>query len=293
MSDFGAYEGEMDNIARLSDRELDLLLEGKAPADDGSVDDVTAFVEEAAVFLQETPDEATAARHLAAIAAVAHEELSEPSVSPSRADRKAPSFRIRSKPVFRNPLSGLAGKMALVAVVVLAVFGGTAYAGGLPHPLQGAVADVADSLGLSLPGADDDSDDGAVGDVDEGALDDADDGTVDDQGDDYPDHEGTIEDDQGDDEQGANEDDQGDDDQGDQGANEDDQGDDDQGDQGANEDDQGDDDQGDQGANEDDEGSADEGDQGGDADQDGDSADQDGDSADQDGDSADQSDGDN
>jgi hypothetical protein len=256
----------MDKIARLTDRELDLLLAGKAPSDYGSLDDVAAFVGEVATVLQETPDEATAARHLAAISAVAREEFSQPTVSPSRADRKAHCFRTRSKPVFRNPLSGLAGKMALIAVVVLAAFGGTAYAGGLPDPLQGAVADMADSLGVSLPGADNDSDDVAVNGDEDSALDDSvgngDEGAVSDVNDGEVDS--IDEDDQG----NADEDDQG-------SAAEDDQG-------NADEDDQ-------SSAAEDDQGSAAEDDQGGDAgDQTGDSGDQGGDAGDQGGDAGDQ-----
>jgi hypothetical protein len=260
LTDFGAYESEMEHLSNLSDQELDRLLAGKEPSDDGALDELADFLQKAAALLPETPARSTANRHIAAMVATAQQlsesdsRDSEPSVNPSRADRKAHRFRTRRKPVFKNPLSGLAGKMALVAVVVLAVFGGTAYAGALPDGVQGAVADVADSLGVSLPDADNDSVDGAVSDVDEGALDDSDDSTVDDQGDDYPDHQGTLADDQGDDDQGTvDEDDQGDDDQGDQGTvDEDDQGD--QGDQGSvNEDDQGD-----QGSvNEDDQGDGD------------------------------------
>jgi hypothetical protein len=235
----------MGNLSRMSDQELNRLLTGKEPPEGGDFGELAAFVCDAAAALPETPDEATAARHLAAIVSAAQLQLEHessalrPSVNPSGLNRKALYFRGRRKMMSRNPFSSLAGKLALVAVIVLAAFGGTAYAGVLPDPLQGAVADVADTVGVSLPGAENASDDGVVEDVDNGAVDDPDYGSV---GDTNGGDEGAVEDDQGRVDQG----DQGDNDQGDQG------------DQGsAVEDDQGSVDQGDQG-------NADEGDQGGD-----------------------------
>jgi hypothetical protein len=297
LSDFGAYENEMDTIAKLSERELDLLLAGKGPSDNASPEELAAFFSEAADVLLETPGEATSARHLAAIAAAAHAKFSQPSVSPARANREAPSSRPRSKLVFRNPFSSLAAKLALAGVLVLAAFGGTAYAGVLPDPVQGTVSNVADTIGVSLP--DGDSNDGAVNDVDDGDVNNVDEGTVGDTngGDEGIANDGAVNDvvdnDQGDDDQGtAGDDDQGDDDQG--AAGDDDQGDDDQGaaDQGAVDEgdqgaaDQGAVDEGDQGAA--DQGAADEGGQGdssGDQDDSGSSGDQ--------GDGGSQSDGDN
>jgi hypothetical protein len=240
LSGGGAYKDEMGYLSRLSDQELDRLLAGKEPPEGEDFGELAAFVSDAAAVLHETPDEATAARHLAAIVAAAQLQLEHessaprPSVNPSGLNRKALYFRGRRKLMSSSPPSSFAGKIALVAVIVLAAFGGSAYAGVLPDPVQGAVADVADTVGVSLPGAENDSDDGAVEDVDNGAVGDSDFGTV------------------------------GDTNGGDEGADEGDQGDNDQGDQGSvDEDDQGDNDQGDQGADEGDQGNADEGDQGG------------------------------
>jgi hypothetical protein len=270
LSSGGAYEDEMGNLSRLSDQELDRLLTGKEPPEGGDFGELAAFVCDVAAVLPETPDEATAARHLAAIVSAAQLQLEHessaprPSVNPSGLNRKALYFRGRRKMMSRNPFSSLASKLAL-AVIVLAAFGGTAYAGVLPDPLQGAVADVADTVGVSLPGAENASDDGAVEDVDNGTVGDTDYGSV---GDTNGGDEGAVEDDQGDNDQGdqgsAVEDDQGDNDQGDQGDNDQgDQGDNDQGDSG-DQGDQGSVDEGDQGSvDQGDQGSADEGDQGG------------------------------
>jgi len=252
LSDLGAYENEMDTNAKLSERELDLLLSGKGPSDYASLDELAAFFSEAADVLQEAPSEATSVRHLSAIAAAADAEFSQPSVGPSRANREAPSSRPRSKLVFRNPFSSVARKLALASVLVLAAFGGTAYAGALPNPVQGAVSDAAETLGVSLP--DGDSDEGVANNVDEGAVNDVVGGTVGDTSGD----EGIADDGAAND---VNDDDQGEDDQGDQAnAGGGDQGDDDQGTNDQGDDDQGTVDQSDQG--DDDQGTADQGDQG-------------------------------
>jgi hypothetical protein len=228
LSSGDAYEDEMGKLSRLSDQEIDRLLTGQEPPEGGDLGELAAFVCDTAAVLPETPDEATAAGHLAAIVAAAqlqveHESSApRPSVNLSGLSRKALYFRGRRKQMSGNPFSRLAGKIALAAVVVLAALGGTAYAGVLPDPVQGAVADVADTVGLSLPGAENESDDGVVEDVDNGAADDTDYGSV---GDTNGGDQGAAgDDDQGDNDQGAvDEGDQGENDQGDQGAGEDDQ----------------------------------------------------------------------
>jgi hypothetical protein len=61
------------------------------------------------------------------------------------------------RPRLRSPLRRLAARarIAAVGLAALAAFGGAAYAGALPGPVQGKVADIARSVGLSLPGNDD------------------------------------------------------------------------------------------------------------------------------------------
>ena len=258
MSDFDAYRDDMERISRLSDQEIDRLLAGKAPAGDADLEELAAFVQDVETLFKESPTEETAARQLAAIAEAAH-------LLPVPADRERsghPRFRVRSKPMRAKLVVASAGLLLVMA------FGGAAYAGALPGSVQGTVADLAGSVGVTLPdedGDDSDFDDGDVSNVDEGDKEDFDDGPgavdespVDDVDDD---DKGKVDDDQqgdaDDDDQG--EDDQGDDAQGDdddQGEQEDaDEGDRDDGDKadrGDREDgDQGDEDDGDQGSSED------------------------------------------
>ena len=180
MSDHGAYEGEMGRFSRFSDRDLDALMAGKTPAGRGELDDLAAFLRDAAVVFEEAPDGGIESRHLAAIVQSArllaeHDGLAtEPTAAgePARSPRRKFMSRKLLVPV------------AVGVLLALSVFGGVAYAGALPGPIQGPVADVVDNLGVSLPGADtddgaqNDKDDGPVADVDDGAKDDKDDGPV-------------------------------------------------------------------------------------------------------------------
>jgi uncharacterized membrane protein YgcG len=181
LSNLDAYEDDMGRISNLSDRDLDRLLAGKAPLGADNLDDVVAFVGDVKVDFQVVPDEATAAKHLAAINAAAGDAATS-------ADRERPTQRSsRSKFMGRNRKLVTA---IVAGVLVLSVFGGAAYAGALPAPVQNAVSGVADDIGVSLPDSNDgdvanvddgqvgNTDDGAVGDSDDGAVGDSDDGAV-------------------------------------------------------------------------------------------------------------------
>ena len=63
----GAHEDEMGRLLRLHDRDLDRLLAGRAPADNGDLDELAAFVRELTHTFQAAPDPATETRHLNAI----------------------------------------------------------------------------------------------------------------------------------------------------------------------------------------------------------------------------------
>jgi hypothetical protein len=251
----------MERISRLSDGEIDGILAGQAPSEDTDLEELAAFMLDVGWLFRESSTEETAARHLAAIAeAVRLLPEDAGGVTPRRGSSSVRErsgharFRLRSKPMRAKLL------VATASLLLLLAFGGAAFAGALPGPVQGTVADVVGNVGVTLPGdgSDVDSDDESVIEGDDSSDVDTDDQGDDDKGQPADDDQGDQGDDeQGDDDQGdQGDDEQGDDDQGDQG--DDDQGDDDQGDQG--DDDQGDDDQGDQG--DDDQGDDDQGDQG-------------------------------
>ena len=174
MSDYDAYQEYMRRFSRLSDRELDGLLAGKAPSGNGDQAELAAFIRDLRASFQEKLAEATQARHLATIVEAAQllaegedatATLVRPGLPPDR--ERSPRLRSRRNPVKRSWLSLPRAKFAAAAalmLLLLAAFGGAAYAGQLPDPVQAEVADIADNVGVQL-------NDGQHNDVDEGDVD--------------------------------------------------------------------------------------------------------------------------
>ena len=164
MSDSDAYEGEMGRSPRPSDLELDRLLAGKALSGDGD-DELAGFVRDLHLTFARDPSEETVTRHLAAIVEAA-QLLAEGGRAAATIAHGSSTDRGRSTRLSwrRTPVKRFAAIIALV--LVLAAFGGAAGAGVLPDVVQGAVSDVANHIGVSLPGVGNgDRDDGQAGDV--------------------------------------------------------------------------------------------------------------------------------
>ena len=164
MSYGGAHEDEMGRLLRLHDRDLDRLLAGRAPADNGDLDELAAFVRELTHTFQAAPDPATETRHLNAIMTRSGRFL-QPIQHPSkrRMGRPARYGGAAGSEVGCGPcdscLRGFSRSGCSAAVL---------YAGALPGPVQGAVADFARNVGVSLPGAHNDKDDGPQNDKQDG-----------------------------------------------------------------------------------------------------------------------------
>jgi hypothetical protein len=145
LNGFGANDDDMRFLTKFSERELDGILAGKAP--DGELEDVATFFRTLRTGLEEAPPAPVEAGHLAAIFDEArHLQPSTPELQTS------PSGQRR----VRNPFRRLAARATIAAagLAALAAFGGAAYAGALPSPVQGKVADIAGKVGVSLPGND-------------------------------------------------------------------------------------------------------------------------------------------
>jgi hypothetical protein len=145
LNGFGANDDDMRFLTKLSERELDGILAGQAP--DGELEDVATFFQMLRTGLEEAPPAPVEARHLAAIFDEARE------IQPSTLERPPSLVGPRR---LRNPFRRLVARATIAAVglAALAAFGGAAYAGALPSPVQGKVADIASKVGLSLPGND-------------------------------------------------------------------------------------------------------------------------------------------
>jgi hypothetical protein len=142
----------MGSSSRLSDQEFDRLLTGRAPAGAASLEEVAAFFRDVTATLQQAPDEATATRHLSAIAEASRLRSEHEGSVSGPAHASVPPRR--RKLVSGNVFASRTAKIALAGVLALGAFSGAAYAGALPGPIQRPTADVANNLGLSLPGAD-------------------------------------------------------------------------------------------------------------------------------------------
>ena len=143
MNGFGANEDAMHFFARLSEREMDHILAGRAVTDE--FEDIASFVRELRLDLEETPPSWVESRHLAGIVAEVGRVL------PGAA---APQTVPPARPRLHNPFRRLAARAMITAagLAALATLGGVAYAGALPAPLQTKVAEIARHVGLTLPG---------------------------------------------------------------------------------------------------------------------------------------------
>ena len=183
MSEFDAYQDDMERIANLSEQEIDRLLAGKLASGEGDLGELATFLQEMRVLLEPSSGEADA-QNIAAIVGAAQIGAAEtappePGESLPKRERSGHTrFRLWRKPMRAKLLLTTAGLLLLMA------FGGAAYAGALPGPVQGTVADFAGNVGVDLPGGDVDDgpvgnvDDGPMGDVDDGPMGDVDDGPV-------------------------------------------------------------------------------------------------------------------
>ncbi|HSS79682.1 MAG TPA: hypothetical protein VLK24_00665 [Gaiellaceae bacterium] len=145
MSDDGAYQDEMGVFSRLNDRELERLLDGRQPNGDPQTDELALFVKQLEQTFRASPDAATQRKHLGAI---------------MDAVAKAPPVAAATT-VHRRRRGRSTGRLVLAAATLLGLFCGVAYGGAFPGPVQGAIADVAHNVGVSLPGAHHNKDDGA------------------------------------------------------------------------------------------------------------------------------------
>ena len=143
MTGFGANEDDMQVFAKLSEREMDAILAGRATSD--ALADVAAFVRELRIDLEEAPPSWVESRHLAGIIAEAGR------VRPAAATPQTTSVPRPRR--LQNPFRRLAARATITAagLAALATLGGVAYAGALPAVMQTKVAEIARHVGLSLP----------------------------------------------------------------------------------------------------------------------------------------------
>ena len=154
MSDMGSYESDMVWLSRISEAEIERVLEGEYAGEDPSLHALATYAQDAKATFAAAPDEATRATHLMAIA----EAAANVDATPAPVLTPAPSspFR-RMKLVLTSLFASLIGKIALASVALAATTGGLAATGSLPDPAQEALARASEKVGFQLPTDDDDA----------------------------------------------------------------------------------------------------------------------------------------
>jgi len=134
----------MEFFSKLREQDFDGIFAGTAT--DVELVDIARFFREMRIELEEGLPEAVESEHLIAIFNEAR-QLPVTSIDPPPAAAFHRSLRLR------NPIRRLATRatIAAVAIAALGAFGGAAYAGVLPTPVQGRVATIARHIGLLLP----------------------------------------------------------------------------------------------------------------------------------------------
>ncbi len=136
----------MRRFQHTDDAQIERLFDGRVPCDDADIGSVARFLGGLGDALPEAPTSSLEGSHLAAMAEAVRLLPADVRPDAGRASRWGSARR----PAFKT---GFARGWAIAAVALAGVlaFGGAAYAGVLPAPLQHAVATAVQAAGLRIP----------------------------------------------------------------------------------------------------------------------------------------------
>ncbi len=139
MTERDVYLSDMNSLG--DDAALDRVLDDRAVADDAPV---LCLVEELrqAFPMKEIAAEVEGAQVAAILAA-------------ARGQENTPVIAARPASVFERVRSSFATRVAVLVAAATTSLGGAAYAGALPPPLQAAISNAAELVGIDLPHPDD------------------------------------------------------------------------------------------------------------------------------------------
>lgn len=159
----GADSPEMRDHPSPSDQDLDRLLAGKLAEGADPLDrELAGFAQDVRAVFCVPPGPEVERRHLAAALAASRltTDNGDPAVRPA-SNAAGPWWRTaprasglpewRRRTVFSSLFASLTAKILTVALAAAAATGGLAAAGSLPAPAQQAAADVASTIGITLP----------------------------------------------------------------------------------------------------------------------------------------------
>ena len=135
----------------ISDDEIDRLLAGHKP-EDGRLDGVAQLLQGVGRAYPEESTAALEATHVAAMLETA-KFLAENGESAEKSLDPALAFQARSGHIFafKNLAAHKWASAAVLSGAGLLAFGGAAYAGVLPAPVQEATSDLVQQVGISIP----------------------------------------------------------------------------------------------------------------------------------------------
>ena len=141
----------------MDDRDIDRLLSGTPTGDDAANQQLAQVLRAVDEAYPQPSTEGSEAAHLAAMMETAHlfADSGEPACRPVY-EAYGPGLRASRLPrVWRSTLSDIwamkSAKVAAVTFAAVLALGGTAFAGGLPAPVQNVVATAAQGVGITLP----------------------------------------------------------------------------------------------------------------------------------------------
>jgi hypothetical protein len=136
----------MRRFQDMDDARIERLFDGRVPIDDADLGQVARFLGDVSDAL---PEEQTAALETEHLTAITEAVRLLPADAPAGSSRDS-WLRPANRPAFRTAFArGWA--IASVALAGILAFGGAAYAGVLPSPIQHAVATAVQAAGLHIP----------------------------------------------------------------------------------------------------------------------------------------------
>lgn len=162
MNDRGVLIYEMRKFWNISEQDIERIIGGQAPDGDEALEDIAMFFKDLDETYPEVSTESHESAHIHAMIQTAQllADNGKPVVRPA-SKAHGPESQVSGLPNLRRNimvkvmLASTRVKAAAAGVALVLVFGGTAFAGVLPAPIQDAVADAVKPIGIDLPNPDD------------------------------------------------------------------------------------------------------------------------------------------
>lgn len=154
---FTVYQVEMKPIGKISERELDRLFSGKAPAGNNGLDDIRGLVRKVQSSFTAEVEESVESTHLAALMQMVNltdkgDLAVRPASKVTGPDRQASGLpKLRRRFMLESLLATLAGKIAAGGIAVALAAVPVAATGHLPDQMQTGISHAVENIGIHIP----------------------------------------------------------------------------------------------------------------------------------------------